>query len=55
MTAVYDRAASELAAPQLVEMLRDGAPVYAWPYEERHVWTATRARVAIGAVKRLTR
>ena len=54
VTAVYDRAASDLEAPQLVEMLRDGVPVYAWPYDERQVWTATRARVAIRAVRRLT-
>ena len=39
---VYERAASALDTPQLLEMLRDGAPVYAWPYEERQVWTTTR-------------
>ena len=47
VTAVYERVASDLDVPQLVDMVRDGSPVYAWPYEERHVWTATRAQGAI--------
>ena len=51
---VYERAASALDTPQLLDMLRDGAPVYAWPYEERQVWTTTRTPLAIRTVKKLT-
>jgi hypothetical protein len=35
-------------------MLRDGALVYAWPYEERHVWTTARAPLAMRTVRKLT-
>ena len=52
---LYTHAAAELNEPQVLELLRDGSPVYAWPYEERHVWTTSRTPGAIGAVARLTR
>jgi hypothetical protein len=32
----YVHAASALDEPRLLEMVRDGSPVYAWPYEERY-------------------
>ena len=35
---MYEWAAEELAEPRLLELIRDGNPTYAWPYEERHVW-----------------
>jgi hypothetical protein len=53
--ALYAHAAADLNEPQLLKMLRDGWPVYAWPYEERHVWTTTRAPLAIRTLRRLTR
>ena len=53
--ALYVHAAAELNEPLLLEMLRDGWPVYAWPYEERHVWTTTKAPLAIRTLRRLTR
>jgi hypothetical protein len=31
-----------------------GWPVYAWPYDQRHVWTTTRAPRAIRTLARLT-
>ncbi len=40
--AVYEHAASALNTHQLLDMLRDGSPVYAWPYEARQAWTTTR-------------
>jgi hypothetical protein len=52
--AVYERAASALDTPQLLDMLRDGAPVYAWPYEARQAWTTTRTPRAIRTVRKLT-
>ena len=53
--ALYAHAAAEVNEPQLLEMLRDGWPVYAWPYDQRHVWTTTRAPLAIRTLTKLTR
>jgi hypothetical protein len=36
--ALYAFAAQSLDEPRLLGLIRDGAPVYAWPYEKRHVW-----------------
>jgi hypothetical protein len=35
---VYEWSAEELREPRLLELVRDGNPVYAWPFEKRHVW-----------------
>lgn len=35
---LYEWSAGELGEPRLLELVRDGSPVYAWPFEERHVW-----------------
>jgi hypothetical protein len=53
--ALYAHAVSDLNEPQLVDLIRDGAPVYAWPYEDRKAWRATRAPLAIRTLTRLTR
>jgi hypothetical protein len=37
---LYDWSARELDHPGLSELIRDGSPMYAWPYAERHVWEA---------------
>jgi hypothetical protein len=52
--ALYAHAASDLNEPQLLEMIRDGWPVYAWPYEQRQVWITTRAPLAIRTLTKLT-
>jgi len=44
MQALYEFAASDLDEPRLLDMVRNGFPVYAWPYEDRNAWTTTRAR-----------
>ena len=31
---------------RLLDLVRDGFPIYAWTYQERHAWTTTRARTA---------
>ena len=36
--ALYEWSAEELGEPRLLELVRDGSPIYAWPFEERHVW-----------------
>ena len=37
---LYEWSAEELGEPRLLELVRDGSPIYAWPYEQRHVWRA---------------
>jgi hypothetical protein len=37
---LYDWSAQELEHPGLSELIRDGSPIYAWPYAERDVWDA---------------
>jgi hypothetical protein len=53
--ALYAHAASELNEPRLLEMLLDGRPVYAWPYDAGHVWTTAKSPLAIRALRNLTR
>jgi hypothetical protein len=43
---LYAHAAAELGEPRLLDLLRDGWPAYAWPYDQRHAWTTTRAPLA---------
>jgi len=35
---LYEWSADELAAPGLLDCVRDGAMTYAWSYEDRNVW-----------------
>jgi hypothetical protein len=35
--------------------VREGNPIYAWPYEQRHVWRAAKMPPAGRALERLTR
>jgi hypothetical protein len=53
--ALYAHAASELNEPQMLELLRHGRPVYAWPYDAGHVWTTAKAPWAIHTLTKLTR
>jgi hypothetical protein len=39
LQALYEHAAEELQEPRLLDFIRNRAPIYAWPYEKRHVWT----------------
>jgi hypothetical protein len=52
--ALYAHAAAELDEPQLLDLLRNGWPVYSWPYEQRDAWTTERAPVAMRFLTRLT-
>ena len=38
---LYEWSAEELGEPRLLELVRDGSPIYAWPFEQRHVWRAS--------------
>jgi hypothetical protein len=48
---LYRAAAEVLDEPRVVELCTDEFPVYAWPYEQRHVWRTDRSPVAIGFVR----
>jgi hypothetical protein len=54
MQALYEFAARDLDEPRLLDLVRDGFPVYAWPYEHRDAWTTTRARLVRSVLSRLT-
>jgi hypothetical protein len=47
--------AQEIDEPCLLELVRDGNPIYAWPFEERHVWRAPHMRFAARVLERVTR
>lgn len=49
---VYEWSAQELGEPRLLEMVRDGYPVYAWPYDERHVWRSANMPMAARVLER---
>jgi hypothetical protein len=51
---LYEWSAEELAEPRLLELVRDGNPVYAWPFEERQVWRSGRLPLPARALARLT-
>jgi hypothetical protein len=52
---LYEWSAEEVAEPRLLELIRDGSPIYAWPFEERHVWRSRHMPVAARALARATR
>jgi len=41
---LYEWSAEELCEPGLLDLVRDGNPVYAWPFENRDVWQAQPTR-----------
>jgi hypothetical protein len=51
--ALYAHAAGELNQPELLTMIRGDWPVYAWSYDQRHVWTTTRAPLAMRTLRKL--
>ena len=54
MQALYEFAASDLDEPRLLDLVKNGFPVYAWPYEDRHAWTTTKAPSARSVLSWLT-
>jgi hypothetical protein len=52
---LYGWSAEELGEPRLCELVREGNPVYAWPFEERHVWRTPKMPLAGRALERATR
>ena len=52
---LYEWSAQELDEPRLLNLVRDGNPIYAWPFEQRHVWRSTNTPPAARILKRVTR
>jgi hypothetical protein len=52
---LYEWSAEELGEPRLLELVRDGSPVCAWPYEKRHVWSAPHMPFPTRVLERVTR
>ena len=52
---VYEWSAGELGQPGLLELVRDGNPIYAWPFEERQVWQSPAMPLVGRTLERATR
>ena len=52
---LYEWSAVELGEPRLLELVRDGNPIYAWPFEERHVWRSQDMPFVAQVLERATR
>jgi hypothetical protein len=52
---VYEWSAEELRELRLLELVRDGNPVYVWPFENRHVWRSADMPLAGRVLERATR
>ena len=52
---LYEWSAQELAEPHLLELVRDGKPIYVWPFEERHVWRSPNMPFVARVLVRVTR
>jgi hypothetical protein len=52
---LYEWSADELAEPRVLGLVRDGNPIYAWPFEERHVWRPRHMPFAGRLLERVTR
>jgi hypothetical protein len=51
---LYEWSAEEIDEPCLLELVRDGNPIYAWPYEKRQVWRAPHMPFAARVFERVT-
>ena len=52
---LYEWSAEELGERRLLELVRDGNPIYAWPFEQRHVWRTSHMPLAARVLERVTR
>jgi len=52
---LYEWSAVELVESGLLDLVRDGNPVYAWPLEDRHVWRSTYMPRVARLLERATR
>jgi hypothetical protein len=52
---VYEWSAEELREPRLLELIRDGDPIYAWPPEQSDLWRSRHPTLAGRVLARATR
>jgi hypothetical protein len=52
---LYEWSAEELYEPRLLGVVRDGSPIYAWPYERRNVWRARHMPFTARVLERVTK
>ena len=52
---LYEWSAEELDEPHLLELVREGNPIYAWPFEQRHVWRSPNMPFPARVLERVTR
>jgi hypothetical protein len=52
---LYEWSAHELDEPRLLDLVRDGSPIYAWPLERRHVWRRAHTPLAARVIETVTR
>ena len=52
---MYEWSAAELDEPRLLDLVREGNPIYAWPFEQRHVWHSPRMPPVGRVLERATR
>jgi hypothetical protein len=52
---LYEWSAQDLEEPRLRELVREGNPIYAWPFEQRHVWRTPNMPLAARVLERVTR
>ena len=50
---LYEWSAEELGEPGVLDLVRDGSPVYAWPFEHREVWAPARPLHTVRVIRRL--
>jgi hypothetical protein len=52
--ALYEWSAHELGIRRLCELVRDGSPIYAWSYTDRHVWTLVHESLPVRLLRLAT-
>jgi hypothetical protein len=52
---LYGWSADELGEPGLRQLVRDGSPIYAWPFEQRQVWRSLHAPLVARVLEHVTR
>lgn len=50
---LYEWSAKELGEPGVLGLVREGSPVYAWPFENREVWAPARPPRTVRALRRI--
>src|SRR5215475_8724297 len=50
---LYEWSAEELREPRVLDLVRDGSPVYAFPFENRQVWELVRPTRTVRALRRI--